>query len=269
MNVPPNCNNYISQRFNNTDDVICTSCEYKYALDMINNKCIICPSYCTYCHLDDSNRLICDNCDPDYVLNETKLCESCTSNEEIGGEGCIHCQYENGINKCFDCRYDYIHIDDDYACKLPSEINLNVGCNNATRLENGDYACNKCRKINNTNFTMMIRYNNTMDCYPSENELVYCEKGNEDENKNLSCTNCLYDFRFIWSEEYQKNICDDQCESDHFFNDNLDIMELVVILKQDVHMLLQIIIYIVIVVKMDIFYMIGNACLVQQKIIIV
>ena len=224
LNVPPNCNNYISQRFNNTDDVICTSCEYKYALDKINNKCIICPSYCTYCHLDDSNRLICDNCDPDYVLNETKLCESCTSNEEIGGEGCIHCQYENGINKCFDCRYDYIHIDDDYACKLPSEINLNVGCNNATRLENGDYACNKCRKINNTNYTMMIRYNNTMDCYPSENELVYCEKGNEDENKNLSCTNCLYDFRFIWSEEYQKNICDDQCESDHFFNDNLDIM---------------------------------------------
>ena len=200
--------------------VICTICDYKYTLNYSNDKCKHCPNYCTYCHFDNDTKLICDNCDLDYVLNETKLCEFCTSNEEIGGEGCLQCKYENGINKCTDCRNDYIHIDNDYACKLPSEANLNIGCRNATRLANREYTCNKCRS---ENYTMMTRYNNTNDCYPAENELVYCEYGYEDENKNLSCTKCLYNYRFIWSEEYQKDICDNQCESDHFFNKDLDI----------------------------------------------
>ena len=70
---------------------------------------------------------------------------------------------------------------------------------------------------------MITSYNNIDNCYPSENEMVNCEKGYEDENKTLHCTNCLYDYRFIWSEEYQNNICDDKCASDYFFNYNLDI----------------------------------------------
>ena len=220
MNVPAYCINYISQRFNNKDEVICTKCDKLYALDSINNKCIHCPNYCPSCLFDDSNRLICDNCDLEYVLNETKLCEGCTDNAAIGGVGCLHCKYQNGINNCTQCRNDYIHIDNDYACKLPSEVNLNVGCINATRLENGEYTCKKCR---NLSYTMITKYNSIKDCYPAENELVYCEKGNEDENKNLSCTKCLYNYRFIWSEEYQISICDNHCASDYFFNYDEDI----------------------------------------------
>jgi len=219
LSVPAYCNDYISQRFNNKDEVICTKCDYRYALDKRNNKCINCPINCTYCHFDVSNRLICDNCDLNNVLNETKLCEFCTSNEEIGGEGCLQCKYENGINNCTNCRSDYIHIDNDYVCKLPSDVNLNIGCRNATKLPNGEYSCNKCRNIS---YTMMTRYNSTNDCYTAENELVYCEKGYEDENKNLSCTNCLYNYRSIWSEKYQISVCDNQCASDYFFNKDLD-----------------------------------------------
>ena len=220
LSVPQQCIGYISQRFNNTDEVICTKCNKIYALDSINNKCTHCPNYCRSCLFDDSNRIICDNCDIEYVLNETKLCECCTDNAAIGGVGCLHCKYQNGINNCSQCRNDYIHIDNDYVCKLPSEVNLNVGCINATRLENGEYTCKKCRNIS---YTMMIRYNNTNDCYPAENELVYCQKGYEDENKNLSCTKCLYNYRFIWSKEYQINICDNHCASDYFFNYDEDI----------------------------------------------
>jgi hypothetical protein len=205
LNVPEYCINYISQRFNNKDEVICTKCDKLYALDSINNKCIHCPNYCPSCLFDDSNRLICDNCDLEYVLNETKLCECCTDNAAIGGVGCLHCKYQNGINNCTQCRNDYIHIDNDYICKLPSEVNLNVGCINAIRLENGEYTCKKCR---NLSYTMITKYNSIKDCYPAENELVNCEKGNEDENKNLSCLKCLYNYRFIWSEEYQISICD-------------------------------------------------------------
>ena len=85
----------------------------KYALNGTNYKCQYCPIYCTYCHIDDTKRFICDNGDLDYVLNETKLCEFCSSNEEMGGEGCILFKYENRINKCTDCRNDCIHIDND------------------------------------------------------------------------------------------------------------------------------------------------------------
>ena len=221
INAPENCYTHKKEIFNKKNEYICTRCYSNYALDSINNKCIKCPSYCQSCHFDYSKILICDNCASDYVLDETKLCEFCTSNEIIGGEGCIHCKYENGINKCTDCRNDYIYINNDHVCKLPSEINLNIGCKNATRLENGGYTCNK-RRSNIS--TMITKYNNIIDYYPSENELVNCEKGYEDENKNLSCIKCIYNYRFIWSEEYKINICDNHCDSDYFFNYNLKIL---------------------------------------------
>ena len=208
-----------SCKFEN-EQVICISCDNRYTLDETDFKCKHCPNYCSHCLFNDSHKLICDNCDLDYVLNEAKLCEFCTSNEEIGGVGCLHCKYENGINKCTYCRDDYIHIDNDFVCKLPSEVNLSISCRNALRLENGEYSCIKCRNIS---YTLMIRYNRTNDCYPAEKELVNCEKGYEDEYRNLSCTDCLYKYRFIWSEEYQKDICDNQCASDYFFNYDEDI----------------------------------------------
>ena len=220
MYVPQYCTNHKKERFSNKNEFVCTSCDYKFALDIKNNKCIHCLNYCTSCHLDDSNRLIYDNCDLNYVLNETKLCEFCTSNEEIGGEGCLQCKYENGINKCTDSRNDCIHIDNDYVCKLPSEVNLHIGCKNATSLKNGKYTCKICRDIS---YTMITKYNNIKDCYPSENELVNCEYETQDEDKNLTCTNCLYRYRFIWSKKYQTNICDNQCASDYFFNNNYNI----------------------------------------------
>jgi hypothetical protein len=221
MSTPSYCSTYKREKFNNKNEFVCTSCYSNYALNKIDNKCVHCPNYCPSCLFDDINTLVCNNCVLNYVLNETKLCEFCTSNEAIGGVGCLQCKYENGINKCTDCRNDYIHIDNEYVCKLPSEVNLHVGCRNATRLENGEYTCNRCRSIS---YTMMIRYNNTNDCYPAEKELVYCQKGYEDENKTLSCTNCLYNYRYIWSDDYQINVCDNHCASDYFFNYDEDIM---------------------------------------------
>ena len=147
LSIPEHCNNYQKKRFNNRDEVICTSCSYYYTLDGDNNRCLSCPSYCTRCHFDNSNNFYCDNCASDYVLNTNQLCEPCASNAIIGGVGCIHCKYD-GRNKCTQCRNDYIFINNDYACKLPSEINLNVSCYEAIRLENGQYSCVKCRNIN-------------------------------------------------------------------------------------------------------------------------
>ena len=191
----------------------------RYTLDVDNNKCLKCPSYCTTCHRDYNNIFLCDGCDYDYVLNTSKLCEPCQNNEMIGGVGCIHCKYD-GQNKCTQCRDDYIFIRNDYVCKLPSEINLNLTCLEAIRLDNGQYSCVKCRSWD---YVLTNRFNNTSVCYPAENELVNCALGYEDEYLNLSCTNCRYNYRFIWSEEYQKNVCDNKCASDSFFNYDEDI----------------------------------------------
>ena len=182
------------------------------------NKCLICPSHCIYCHFDDNNIFYCDSCDENYVLNEAKLCEACSNNIQIGGEGCVNCRYEGGRNKCLRCRSDYIFIENDYVCKLPSEINLNVTCEKAKRINN-EYSCTKCRR---GNYTLMTRYNNTNDCYNSTNEIINCYSGYEDKDGNLSCTYCRYNYRFVWSEKYKLNICDDKCAYDYFFNYNAD-----------------------------------------------
>ena len=220
LSIPEHCNDYDKKRFNNRDEVICTSCNSYYTLDEDNNRCLSCPSDCTRCHFDNSNNFYCDNCAYDYVLDANQLCEPCANNALIGGVGCIHCKYENYKNKCTQCRDDYIFIRNDDVCKLPSEINLNVSCYEAIRLGNGKYSCVKCRNIN---YALINRFNSTTDCYPAENELANCAIGFEDEYQNLTCTSCLYRYRFIWSDEYQKNVCDNKCASDSFFNYDEDI----------------------------------------------
>ena len=202
LSIPANCNGYQNKRFNNRDEVICTSCYSYFTLDGENNKCLSCPNYCPRCHFDTNNIFYCDSCASDYVLDANQLCEPCANNAVIGGVGCIHCKYD-GRNKCTQCRNDYIFIINDYVCKLPSEINLNSTCFEAKRLDNGQYSCLKCR---NNNYALINRFNSTTDCYPSENELANCVIGYEDEYQNLTCTTCLYKYRFIWSEDYQKNV---------------------------------------------------------------
>jgi len=221
LNIPQPCDKYTNKRFNKSDEALCTRCWDRATLDKTNNKCKSCPGYCSSCYFDEDNRFICNICDPDSVLNKSKICEKCSENEEIGGEGCIHCKYEYEKNKCTDCRDDYIHIDNDNVCKLPSEVNLSVGCQNATRLDrNGGYTCNRCRK---GKYTLITKYNKIKDCYRAEFELINCEEGTEDINKNLNCTKCIYNYRFIWSELIQRIVCDYRCASDYFFNYDLDI----------------------------------------------
>jgi hypothetical protein len=205
LSIPAHCNSYQNKTFNNKDEVICKSCKDYYTIDKTNNICLECPSHCTRCHFDlNSNSFLCDACADDYVLSIDKLCEPCASNELIGGVGCIHCRYDGYKNKCIYCRDDYILIINDDVCKLPSEVNLNVTCFQAIRLDNDQYSCINCR---NVSYTLVTRFNNTSDCYPAEKELVNCALGYEDEYVNLNSTHCLYNYRFIWSDEYQKNTC--------------------------------------------------------------
>jgi hypothetical protein len=203
LTIPAHCNGYQNKRFNNRDEVICTSCSSYYILDSTDNKCLDCPSHCPRCHFDNSNNFFCESCDYDYILNENELCKPCSANALIGGEGCIHCKYENNRNKCTQCRGDYIFIRNEDVCKLPSEVNLNATCYEANRLANGEYSCIKCRA---GNYTLVTRFNGISDCYLAINELENCVLGYEDEYQNLTCTKCIYNYQFIWSVTFQKNV---------------------------------------------------------------
>ena len=211
-----------SSKYNVIKTVLCDKCkEGYYSIEGICTLCSIGSENCVKCSYEaspGSDRKVykCLECvDGLYgkyrVSNVDGKCRKCSL-----PSNCLECRYKNGTNdvECIKCWNNYIFIKNDYVCKLPSEVNLNATCEEATRLENGHYSCNKCRKEN----VLIARYNSINDCYLAENEIVNCEKGYEDENKNLSCIKCLYNYPFFWSEKYQKNICDNKCASDYFFN---------------------------------------------------
>ena len=191
MSIPDKCVDFYYEKFNNINEVKCKTCESYNILNETINRCISCPSHCPKCYFDENNTFYCDSCDFNYVLNESQLCESCSNNEEIGGEGCLECKYENGKNKCTKCRDDYIFIENDMVCKLPSEINLNEICERATRLQNNEYSCINCRK---GNYTLMTNYNNTKDCYISKDEFFNCVEGYEDINGKKCCNKCIHNY---------------------------------------------------------------------------
>ena len=88
-------------------------------------------------------------------------------------------------------------------------------------MENNKYSCTKCRK---DNYTLISKNNGLKDCYPSQGKLINCEEINEDQYGNISCIKCIYNYDFIWSDEYKQNICDNKCAFDSFFNSNLNKM---------------------------------------------
>ena len=217
MNIPAHCKNHLNERFNNINEYKCQKCDSYYSLNETNNICMHCPDNCPNCHFEENNTFYCDSCDNNYVLNENSLCENCTSNEKIGGIGCLNCKFEGGKNKCIKCSDDYIFIENDIVCKFPPQINLNATCETAIRLENNNYSCTKCRK---GNYTFITRYNNISDCYLAQNELINCVEGYEDIEGKAFCNICIYDYRLTLSRKYQQYICDDICDYDCFFNNN-------------------------------------------------
>lgn len=200
-----------------------------------------------------------DGCDYDYVLNTSKLCEPYQNNEMIVEVGCIHCKY-NGQNKYIQCRADYIFIRNDYACKLHSEINLNLTCLEAIRLDNGQYSCVKCRSWD---YALTNRFNNTSVCYLAENELVNCALGYEDKYLNVVIIIVLFGVRNIKNIYVIINMHLIFLIMMKMLEDIINMMmkeeedKLAVIPSLVVYILLQIIFYIIIDVKMNIIYMIN------------
>ena len=145
-----------SSKYNVIKTVLCDKCkEGYYSIEGICTLCSIGSENCVKCSYEaspGSDRKVykCLECvDGLYgkyrVSNVDGKCRKCSL-----PSNCLECRYKNGTNdvECIKCWNNYIFIKNDYVCKLPSEVNLNATCEEATRLENGHYSCNKCRKEN-------------------------------------------------------------------------------------------------------------------------
>ena len=91
VEIPLNCNSYYNERFNNLNEAKWISCDSRYVLNNINNRCIQCPGHWKYCSLDNNNNWACQDCYNNYILNGNKLYETCSNNIEIGEEWFISC----------------------------------------------------------------------------------------------------------------------------------------------------------------------------------
>ena len=73
------------------------------------------------------------------------------------------------------------------------------------------YSCNKC--INN-NFVTLYKIIDDiviMNCIEREGKLIRCSNATEDEDGNITCTKCVSNFPFVWSDEYNETICGEKC----------------------------------------------------------
>ena len=130
IKCPNNC-------LNCTDNINCIICDKYFGLNN-ENKCIPCPEHCEKCEWNSEyEKLTCLECEKsgeynspnNYILGRYNECVRCVEIEEIGGKGCIKCEYENDfdIYRCFQCLGNtsgYINVQDtnkDYAFILNEE----------------------------------------------------------------------------------------------------------------------------------------------------
>ena len=92
----------------NNNQTKCISCYSGYALTS-NGTCKFCGSGCNNCIIKQNNEISCLSCSPDYALNLKGTCTYCRSIDYIGGYGCSRCEYNNSTNK-YECNVMYVMI---------------------------------------------------------------------------------------------------------------------------------------------------------------
>ena len=210
-------------------DFGCIECYYGSALK--DDECFSCPSLpefdngCEQCSYDKSqNRFKCYSCINTNYANITNSYE-CKSNTEPNDKqlyGCLLGLKNTASNKyeCTICKPEFIPILNDKNCRLPITAELNPLCREAINIgteTNPIYSCTKCKNYNHVNVT---DYRGASNCYERINDLILCEKAYKDESGQIECTKCSNNFQLIFSDTYNKKICDINCASDEFKKNN-------------------------------------------------
>ena len=124
-------------------------------------------------------------------INNKYQCLSNSDPSQTNLYGCAKANYNEKENKyeCTECKYEYIPITNEHACRYPSEINLNDFCLEAEKVEvesGSKYSCSKCE----IPYKKTKNLNNITDCLFSYN-LDYCSNGEKDLNDITVCNECV------------------------------------------------------------------------------
>ena len=205
----------------------CSSCYFGYALK--DDQCLSCPTIpevgtgCEHCSYNTtSNKYECYRCINRNYCNVTNSYECIPNTDPANTQlyGCLLGKYNYSSHKyeCNICKPEFIPILNDKNCRPPSTANLHSDCREAINIGTESdpiYSCTSCkgRYYLHTNVT---DHRGAHDCYPSTGELILCEKATKNEAGNLNCTKCMGNFKYIFSETYNKMICNENCEPDGF-----------------------------------------------------
>ena len=210
----------------------CKWCHYSgYALK--DDNCFQCTSIpeigegCYYCHYNyNLQKFQCSGCINDNYAFISNLYE-CKINDDYSApnlRGCLHATHnqETNIYECSSCKSGFIPIINEKTCKKPYEISLQEYCVQAKNIgTNSDpiYSCVRCYH-RYYELVDIIDYRGAHDCYIRTGVLNLCQTGTKDENGNLQCTKCIGNFKLIFNNGYNKEVCDVICQDDSFKKNN-------------------------------------------------
>ena len=196
------CDNNCESCIKDKDDTIkCSKCKYKYGL-YPNNTCGKCPENCNNCFWkEEIGEFGCSDCaNPFDIIGKDDKCISCQNIDEIGGNGCAYCYYDNisldnNKYKCTRCSGDnFTFIENQNKCvdNTNSYNEYLNGCINATyNTEKNKYECNQCKLF-------YIYISNEKKCLEQKDTNLGfgCSKAiniGTQENPIYTCINCLVD----------------------------------------------------------------------------
>ena len=139
------------------DQLDCNQCKSDY-FSYSKGQCFSCLGeiqYCNKCKVDYNEKVVCENCIDNFILNrEQNYCElNCQEYPEIA-PGCLICNDKYlSEKKCQICKPGYFKTKDESCVYCRSEKNGGPACNkceyekNANEKETGNIKCANCNQI--------------------------------------------------------------------------------------------------------------------------
>ena len=207
------------------NDFVCRNCYYGYALK--DDDCLECSTIselgpgCESCSYGTDNKFLCHSCINRNYAESTNTYE-CIDNTDSNNKqlfGCLRAIYNSATREyeCYICKPEFIPILNEHRCLPPEMADLHSDCREANNIgtkSNPIFSCLSCKNyLLNTNVT---DHRGADDCYVSDEELILCQKATKDETGKLQCNKCKGNFEFIFSDTYNRNICNKKCKQNSF-----------------------------------------------------
>ena len=184
---PDNCANCEYNKENNNAQ--CKYCDYGYAFDHSDGKCLKCEEGCSYCYVNAQKKTICTQCSSGKLIPGESKCLVCPSS-------CSECEYDATTSKsvCTKCDSNYVLNPTNKECvNCNGHEDTGTGCdsciyNSTTK----HYQCLSCYTYYYGSFDPFAYVSNIYKCFSNE------------DSSQIGLYGCLY---AIYNEDSKKYEC--------------------------------------------------------------